>query len=116
MVVENLNNKILVQKKRKLATPVAIPDKPVAIPDKCDPSEGGYSDESLIYNLCKKCNNDNDYYRVYDPDGSIYGNGKGFVQCFDDTTKKNFYLNKTGDTTTNRRINLWKWQRLCSMF
>ena len=93
MVVENLNNKILVQKKRKLATPVAIPDK-------CDPSEGGYSDESLIYNLCKKCNNDKDYYRVYDPDGSIYGNGKGFVQCFNDTTKKNFYLNKTGDTTT----------------
>ena len=69
MVVENLNNKILVQKKRKLATPVTIPEK-------CDPSEGGYSDESLIYNLCKKCNNDKGYYRVFDPDGSIYGNGK----------------------------------------
>ena len=85
MVVENLNNKILVLKKRKLATPVAVPEK-------CDPNPTvGYSDESLIYNLCKKCNNAKDYYRVFDEHETIYGNGKHFVQCFNDTTKKNFY-------------------------
>ena len=93
MVVENLNNNILVQKKRKLA-PTSI-----IVPEKCDSGAGGYSEESLIYNLCLKCNNNKDYYKVFDEDESIYGNGKHFIQCFNETTKKNFYLDKSKDAS-----------------
>ena len=93
MVVENLNNNILVQKKRKLAPTSTI------VPEKCDSASGGYSEESLIYNLCLRCNNNKDYYKVFDEDESIYGNGKHFIQCFNETTKKNFYLNKSEDAS-----------------
>ena len=89
VVVENINNNILIQKKRKLQPTTTI------VPEKCDPSSGGYSSESLIYNLCLKCNNAQNYYKVEDEGGLIYGKGKNFVQCFNEDTKKNFYLDKT---------------------
>ncbi len=88
------NNKILIQKKRKLARSCAETPVPV----KCKNSNDGYSDESLTYNLCKLCNKDAGYYKVYDPNNTIYSHGKGFVECFNNDTKKNFYLdNSTGN-------------------
>ena len=96
VVVENINNNILIQKKRKLQTVTTT------VPEKCDQSTNGYSAESLIYNLCLKCNNVQNYYKVYDPDESIYGNGKHFVQCFNEDTKKNFYLNKSKDESADK--------------
>ena len=87
------NNKILVRKKRSLA------GSAVSVPEKCKQDSSGYSDESISFNLCLLCDNNNDYYRVYDPNKTIYDNGKGFVQCFNETTKKNFYLDKSGDTS-----------------
>ena len=88
------NNKILIQKKRKLARSCAETPVPV----KCKNSNDGYSDESLTYNLCKLCNKDAGYYKVYDPNNTIYSHGKGFVECFNEDTKKNFYLdNSTGN-------------------
>ena len=86
------NNKILVQKKRKLADSSSI----VPVPEKCENTKNsGYTDESISFNLCLKCNNAKNYYEVYDPNLTIYDNGKGFVQCFNETTKKNFYLDKS---------------------
>ena len=107
LTVDNINNdKILVQKKRKLQT---SSNNIITVPQKCkqDPSNG-YNDESISFNLCLLCDNDNGYYRVYDPNKTIYDNGKGFVQCFTETTKKNFYLDKTEDTTADKS-NKAKW-------
>ena len=87
VVVENINNNILIQKKRKLQT------TGTTVPEKCFQGDGGYNAESLIYNLCLQCNNAQNYYEVYDKDKSIYGHGQNFVQCFNEDTKKNFYLN-----------------------
>ena len=84
------NNKILVRQKRSLA------GSAVTVPEKCkQDSTDGYSDESISFNLCLLCDNDKGYYRVYDPNKTIYDNGKGFVQCFNESTKKNFYLDKS---------------------
>ena len=96
--IETINNKILVKKRRNLQASGAT----IQIPEKCKQDSTGYSEESLTFNLCIKCNNDKDYYRVYDPDGTIYSNGKNFVQCFNETTKKNFYLDKSEDTTSGK--------------
>ena len=82
------NNKILIQKKRKLARSCAE----TQVPEKCDSSSIGYSDESLTYNLCLKCNTGGGYYKVYDPNNTIYAHGSGFVECYNENTKKNFYL------------------------
>ena len=93
VVVENIYNNILIQKKRKLQTPE------ITILEKCDnndaPNNPGYSADSLIYNLCLRCNTAKQYFEVEDPDKSIYGHGQYFVQCFNDVTKKNFYFNST---------------------
>ena len=102
MNVANVNNnKILVQKKRKLDPSSTT----ITVPEKCEQTTNGFTVDSLTYNLCKKCNNEQDYYKVYDPQGAIYSNGQGFVQCFNETTKKNFYLNKTDTDKT-------KWEYL----
>ena len=87
------NNKILVRKKRSLAGSAAT------VPEKCKQDSTGYSDESISFNLCLLCDNSNGYYRVYDPNKTIYDNGKGFVQCFNESTKKNFYLDKSESST-----------------
>ena len=91
VVVENINNNILIQKKRKLEP------TPITVPEKC----GSSSDESLIYNLCLTCNNGGGYYRVEDDGYSIYGHGHEYIQCFNEATKKNFYLDKSEDTTAD---------------
>ena len=91
------NNKILIQKKRKLARSCAE----TQVPEKCDSSSGGYSDESLTYNLCLKCNTDGGYYKVYDPNNTIYAHGSGFVECFNNDTKKNFYLDNSDENNVN---------------
>ena len=98
MSVETLNNKVLVKKKRNLQTSSVD----IQVPEKCQQDSSGYSEDSLTFNLCIKCNNAKDYYRVYDPDCTIYCNGQNFVQCFNETTKKNFYLDKSEDTTTDK--------------
>ena len=98
MSVETMNNKVLVKKKRNLQTSSVD----IQVPEKCQQDSNGYSEDSLTFNLCIKCNNAKDYYRVYDPDCTIYCNGQNFVQCFNETTKKNFYLDKSEDTTPGK--------------
>ena len=88
------NNQILIKKRRKLAYSskvVSIPEKCLQIPDI------GYTEESITYNLCLQCNNAKGYYKVLDPNNTLYNNNKGFVQCYNEATKKNFYL----DTNDN---------------
>ena len=87
--VDSLNNtnQILIQRKRKLD------DTSIIVPEKCGQTlNDGYSLDSISFNLCLKCNNDAGYYKVHDPNKTIYDNGQGFVQCFNEATKKNFYL------------------------
>ena len=96
------NNKILIQKRRKLSRSCAE----ITVPEKCENTEGtGYTSESLTYNLCKKCNNVNNYYKVYDPNNTIYAHGKGFVECFNEDSKKKFYLDND-----NNNSDKTKWQ------
>ena len=100
LMVDNINNdKILITKKRKLEPSRSV----ITVPEKCNQILNiGYDDESISFNLCLECDNANGYYRVYDPNKTIYDNGKGFVQCFNETTKKNFYLDKSDDTTSGK--------------
>ena len=84
MSIERINNnKILIQKRRKLERSL----EEINVPIKCEQSTEGYSAESLTYNLCLKCNNKDHYYKVLK--GSDYDN---FVEFFNEQTKKNFYL------------------------
>ena len=93
------NNQILIQRKRKLGRKL---DTSTQVPEKCEQTEGtGYTTDSISFNLCKKCNYAQKYYKVYDPNLTIYGNGQNFVQCFNNDTKKNFYLNDSEDTSAN---------------
>ena len=90
--VDNLkNSQILVQRKRKLERKLT---PSYTVPEKCDPGDDGSSAESVSFNLCLKCNTPLKYYPVSDPNKTIYDNGQGFVQCFNNDTKKNFYLYK----------------------
>ena len=93
MSIERINNnKILIQKRRKLERSLATTNAP----EKCNNVEGtGYTAESLTYNLCKQCNNSLGYYKVLDPNGTIYDHGKNFVECYNEASKKNFYLDKS---------------------
>lgn len=85
MSIERINkNKILIQKRRKLERSLAE----INVPEKCDQSTDGYSAESLTYNLCLKCNNNDNYYKVLYQDQD-----HNFVECFNEQTKKNnFYF------------------------
>ena len=70
LTLENINNnKILIQKKRKLDLMIN------SIPIECEQNEDGYSPESLEYGLCIKCNTVNNYYKVLDPNNTLYDNG-----------------------------------------
>ena len=90
LTLENINNnKILIQKKRKLDLMIN------SIPIECEQNEDGYSPESLEYGLCIKCNTVNNYYKVLDPNNTLYDNGKGFVKCLNNITKGHFYLDTT---------------------
>ena len=95
LTIEKINNnQILIKKRRKLADSskvVSIPEKCLQIPDV------GYTEESITYNLCLQCNSTKGYYKVLDPNNTLYNNNKGFVQCYNEATKKNFYL----DTNDN---------------
>ena len=59
VIVENINNNILIQKKRKSQTPE------ITILENSDnndnPNNPGYSADSLIYNLCLQCNTAKQY-------------------------------------------------------
>ena len=74
-------------------------DTTTTAPEKCATSNA----DSISFNLCLTCNNAQNYYKVYDPNLTIYGNGQGFVQCFNNNTKKNFYLDKSEDTNDNTK-------------
>ena len=89
LILDNtLNNKILIQKRRKLSISTG------SIPEECDPTEGvGYTIESIRYGLCKSCNTG--YYKVLDPNNTLYDNGQGFIKCLNEATKGNFYLDTT---------------------
>ena len=82
MSIERINNnKILIQKRRKLERSL----EEINVPEKCET----YSEESLTYNLCIKCNNEHQYYKVLI--GSDYDHN--FVECYNEQTKKkNFYF------------------------
>ena len=91
LTVDNIHNdKILLKRKRKLDDTSSL----ITVPEKCK-QDGGYNAESISFNLCLMCDNDKGYYKVHDPSNTIYGNGNNFVQCFNETTKKNFFLNNT---------------------
>lgn len=65
-----------------------------SIPVECDPREDiGYTLESIKYGLCKKCNAN--YYKLLDPNSTLYDNGQGFVKCLNEATKGHFYLDRT---------------------
>ena len=89
LTLDNINNnKIFIRKRRKLDLTTN------SIPIECDPREDiGYTLESIKYGLCKKCNND--YYKVLDPNSTLYDNGQGFVKCLNNATKGHFYLDRT---------------------
>ena len=88
------NNKILITKKRKLSGSNSI----ITIPEKClqTPNEG-YTEESITFDLCLQCDNTKGYYQVLDLNNLLYNHDNNFVQCYNSTTKKNFYL----DTNDN---------------
>ena len=58
-------------------------------PDKCK----SYSNESLIYNLCLVCNNDNNYYSKYNE----YFKNTGFIECYN-MEPQGYYLNTINST------------------
>ena len=91
LTLDNINNnKIFIRKRRKLDLTTN------SIPIECDPREDiGYTLESIKYGLCKKCNTDTDYYKVLDPNSTLYDNGQGFVKCLNNATKGHFYLDRT---------------------
>ena len=91
LTLDNINNnKIFIRKRRKLDLTTN------SIPLECDPREDiGYTLESIKYGLCKKCNTDTDYYKVLDPNSTLYDNGQGFVKCLNNATKGHFYLDRT---------------------
>lgn len=91
LTLDNINNnKIFIRKRRKLDLTTN------SIPLECDPREDiGYTLESIKYGLCKKCNTDIDYYKVLDPNSTLYDNGQGFVKCLNNATKGHFYLDRT---------------------
>ena len=91
LTLDNIfNNKILIQKRRKLSINTD------SIPEGCKPTEGqGYTIESIRYGLCKECDTDNEYYKVLDPDNILYDNDQGFIKCVNEATKGNFYLDTT---------------------
>ena len=91
LTINNINNnKILIKKRRKLARSLGS----VTVPEKCNQTiDVGYTEESITFNLCKECNTADGYYPVWDPNNTLYNHGKGFVQCFNENNKKNFYLN-----------------------
>ena len=82
MSIERIhNNKILIQKRRKLERSL----DEINVPEKCKL----YSEESLTYNLSIECNNEHQYYKVLI--GSDYGHN--FFECYNEQTKKeNFYF------------------------
>ena len=83
------NNKILITKKRKLAGSNSI----ITIPEKCLQTPNiGYTEESITFDLCLQCDNSKGYYKVLDPKDVLYNHDKNFVQCYNSTTKKNFFL------------------------
>ena len=87
------NNKILITKRRKLSTTNNV----VTVPEKClQTPNTGYTEESITFDLCLKCDNSKGYYQVLDPKNVLYNHEKDFVQCYNEDTKKNFYLDTTG--------------------
>ena len=55
-----------------------------------------YTTQSKKYDLCTKCNNEEGYYPVEDPNNSLFHGLEGFVECYNEETKEsNFYLDKT---------------------
>ena len=94
LTLDNINNnKIFIRKRRKLDLTTN------SIPIECDPREDiGYTLESIKYGLCKKCNTD--YYKVLDPNSTLYDNGQGFVKCLNNATKGHFYLDTTDPNNT----------------
>ena len=92
LTIESINmNKILIRKKRKLSLSKG------KIPESCKQSEDGYSPESLNYGLCLICNSDYNYYKVLDPNNSLYDNNQGFIKCFNESNKNHFYLDTITD-------------------
>ena len=91
LTLDNMNNnKIFIQKRRKLDLTTN------SIPVECDPREDiGYTLESIKFGLCKKCNTN--YYKVLDPNNTLYDNGQGFIKCLNEETKGHFYLDITTD-------------------
>ena len=94
IINKTTNNKILITKRRQLSGSNSI----ITIPEKCLQTPNiGYTEESITFDLCLKCDNAKGYYQVFDQDDILYNHEKNFVQCYNITTKKNFYLDTNGN-------------------